>query len=261
MPSQLNGEPIISVRKVALSFGGVQALRNCSLDFVRGEICGLVGPNGAGKSTLIAVIGGDLVPDTGEILFGPDPITNQPPYKRFKLGIARSFQLSQEWYTLTVLENVLVSQPESTLTGLFGALFYRKRIARAERDLVIRAREILEMFELDRLRNSYASDLSGGQKRLLELARIAMARPKIALLDEPMAGVNPVLKAKIVTYLQQMRRDGITFVLVEHDLPTVSRLCDRVIVMAEGTVLASGTFEEIQQNEAVVRAYLGAVSQ
>ena len=257
MPNQENGSTLLSVRSVGHSFGGVRALSGCSLDVFGGEICGLVGPNGAGKSTLISCVGGALIPDEGEITFQGQSITRLTPSKRFRLGIARSFQLSQEWAKMTVLENVLVAQPEGPLTGLFGALFYRRLIAEAERALVEKAMEILDVFELSRLRNSYASELSGGQKRLLELARIWMANPTIALLDEPMAGVNPVLKARIGTHLQAMREQGITFVLVEHDLQTVARLCDRVIVMAEGTVLASGTFQQIQQNESVVKAYLG----
>ena len=248
---------MLSIRHVGHSFGGVRALRDCSLDVFEGEICGLIGPNGAGKSTLISCVGGALIPDEGEIVFDGASVTRLVPSRRFGVGIARSFQLSQEWSKMTVLENVLVAQPEGPLTGLFGALFLRRRLVDAERSLVRKAMEILELFDLFRLRNSYASELSGGQKRLLELARIWMANPRIALLDEPMAGVNPALKARIGGHLQEMRQRGITFVLVEHDLPTVARLCDRVIVMAEGSVLASGTFKEIQQNDSVVKAYLG----
>jgi ABC-type branched-subunit amino acid transport system ATPase component len=257
MADARHGTAMLSVRDVGHSFGGVRALQGCSLDVFEGEICGLIGPNGAGKSTLISCVGGALVPDEGDITFQGQAITGLAPSQRFKLGVARSFQLSQEWPKMTVLENVLVAQPEDQLTGLFGALFLRRRIAEAERALVHRAMEILELFDLYRLRNAYASELSGGQKRLLELARIWMADPKIALLDEPMAGVNPALKSRIATHLKEMREHGITFVLVEHDLRTVAQLCDRVIVMAEGTVLASGTFQQIQQNESVVNAYLG----
>jgi len=253
-----SAEPILTVENVHHAFGGVQAVNGCSFSMPAGIICGLIGPNGAGKTTLVNAISGMLRPQRGRVTYAGTDITHWSPDRVARGGLLRTFQLSREFTRLTVLENLLVAATGQIDESLFGALFRRRAIKAQERALVERSRAVLRTFGLDALRDEWSENLSGGQKRLLELARAVIARPKLLLLDEPMAGINPALMEQIETHIRDLCRQGITFLIVEHNLNVVERLCDLVIVMAEGRTLASGVMSEHRRNPEVVRAYLGS---
>jgi ABC-type branched-subunit amino acid transport system ATPase component len=223
----------------------------------RGSITGLIGPNGAGKSTALGTIAGALRADAGTIEFDGEDITKLTPMKRARRGLIRTFQTSSEFERLTVLENLLVgdqSNPGETLLGalVLGARSWRNH----ERAVVARARELLESFQMSDKEDEWAGNLSGGQKRLLEIMRGLMANPKLLLLDEPLAGVNPTLARGIERHLQRLGEAGLTMLMVEHELGAVERLCDRVIVMAQGKVISEGTMEALRQDREVLDAYL-----
>jgi ABC-type branched-subunit amino acid transport system ATPase component len=249
--------PLLDVVQLRKAFGGVDAVADCSLNVTTGEICGLIGPNGAGKSTVVGLIGGALRGDRGQVWFSGQDVTHWPAHRRARQGLLRTFQLSQEWPNLTVIENVLLAAPNQVGETLWSALGQRGRMVRQERKNWTEAEELLAVFGLAPLRDHLALTLSGGQKRLLELARIAMGRAKLALLDEPMAGVSPALRASIIGQIRAMQASGIAFMLVEHDLGVVGELCSRVIVMAAGRVLTEGTLSEVRQHPEVAAAYLG----
>jgi len=250
--------PILAVEDVSHAFGGVQAVNGCSFSVPAGAIGALIGPNGAGKTTLVNLVTGMIRPQHGHVRYLGTDITNWPPDRVARQGLQRTFQLSREFTKLTVLENVLVTATGQIDESLWGALFRRRSIRMRERQLVEKARDILTTFGLDALRNEWAENLSGGQKRLLELARAVMVEPKLLLLDEPMAGVNPALVDRLEAHIRDLSRQGITFLIVEHNLNVVERLCDLVIVMAQGRTLASGPLSEHRSNAEVVRAYLGS---
>lgn len=252
--------PLLRVRDVHRNFGGLQALTGCTLDVFPGEICALVGPNGAGKSTLVSCVAGSLPVTSGQIFLDDKDVTRMPTYERARLGLVRTFQLSQEWPGMTVLENVLVAAADQEGETLWSALVNRRRLHAREREIVAKAREILAVFGLDHMRDDLAGTLSGGQKRLLELARVAMSRARIAFLDEPMAGINPSLRDRIIQRIRDLRTQGVTFVVIEHNLGIVGELCERVVVLAGGAVIAEGTLEELRQNTQVVEAYLGVAN-
>jgi ABC-type branched-subunit amino acid transport system ATPase component len=238
-------------------FGGVQALRGATFSVAVGHVCALIGPNGAGKSTAVAIIGGALRADTGRVsLLGTD-ITGWPSNRIARAGLIRTYQLSRELARLTVLENLMVVPYRQAGESLWN-VFARPGLVRAEeRRHLDRALAVLETFGLYRLRDSYAGELSGGQKRLLELARSVMARPRVLVLDEPMAGINPALISKIGEHILALRDEGVTVLMVEHNLGVVERICDHVIVLAEGATLATGQMSELREHPEVVRAYLG----
>lgn len=250
-------EPLLSVVDVVHSYGGLQAVSGCSFEVPAGTICGLIGPNGAGKTTLVDVVAGALHLQSGGVRYGGIDVGGWPPDRLARAGLIRTFQLSREFRRLTVLENVLVAATGRVDESLLGAVFRRGRIAAAERELVREARGLLEIFGLDSLRNDHAETLSGGQKRLLELARAVMARPKLLLLDEPMAGINPALVAQLEDHIRRLNAEGITFLMVEHNLGVVDRLCDPVVVMAEGRALAVGSMADHRRSDEVLSAYLG----
>lgn len=250
--------PILEVENVSHAFGGVKAVNGCSFAVPSGQICALIGPNGAGKTTLVNLVTGMMQIQHGYVRYVGMDITRWPPDRVARHGLLRTFQLSREFTKLTVLENMLVTATGQIDESLFGALFHRRAIRARERELVERARHLLTTFGLDALRNEWAENLSGGQKRLLELARAVMAGPKLLLLDEPMAGINPALVDRLEEHIRELRQQGITFLIVEHNLNVVERLCDLVIVMAEGRTLASGPLSEHRANPEVVRAYLGS---
>ncbi len=248
---------LLSVTGLRRSFGGVHAVDGVSFQVERGTITGLIGPNGAGKSTALGAIAGALRADAGSIEFDGEDVTRLAPMKRARRGLIRTFQTSSEFQRLTVLENLLVGDQAHPGETLFGALLRGGRSWRAhERDLVLRARGLLERFEMSDKENEWAGSLSGGQKRLLEIMRGLMAEPKLLLLDEPMAGVNPTLTRRIEEHLQQLNGDGLTMLMVEHELGVVDRLCDRVIVMAQGKVISEGTMETLRRDQGVLDAYL-----
>jgi ABC-type branched-subunit amino acid transport system ATPase component len=248
---------LLSVDALKRSFGGVHAVDGASFHVERGSITGLIGPNGAGKSTALGAIAGALSADAGSIEFDGENVTSLAPMHRARRGLIRTFQTSSEFERLTVLENLLVGAKDHPGETLLGALVRGARSWRAhEEALVIQARELLERFQMVDMEDEWAGNLSGGQKRLLEIMRGLMAEPKLLLLDEPMAGVNPTLSRRIEQHLQQLNREGLTMLMVEHELGVVERLCERVIVMAQGKVISEGTMESLRREQEVLDAYL-----
>lgn len=252
-------EALLSVDGVAKAFGGVQAIDGVTLVVEEGSLTGLIGPNGAGKSTLIELISGFQTPDTGQIVLGGTSIVGKSPHAISKFGLSRTFQSPREWPELTVMENMLVALGETAREGFWRSLVQYRKFREMEAADVVRARELLYRFRLFDLRNELAGRLSGGQKRLLEFARMAARRPRIVLLDEPQAGVNPVLYPVMADMIREMVKEGTTVLMVEHNLDFVEALCDVIYVMALGRTIARGTMAELRQEAAVVTAYLGEV--
>ncbi|MGH7642929.1 MAG: ABC transporter ATP-binding protein [Candidatus Dormibacteria bacterium] len=249
-------DTLLAVHELEQNFGGVRAVAGVTFEVRRGQTVGLIGPNGAGKSTTLDMIAGAARPSAGTVAFHGRDVTRLAAYQRARMGIIRTFQTSSEFAGLTVLENLLVAAPrlrgERFLGALRGKWYWRDE----ERQAVEAARRLLERFELTDKEDQYAGTLSGGQKRLLEIMRGLMAQPEILLLDEPMAGVNPSLTRRIEGYLLELHLDGLTMIMVEHELGTVERLCDPVIVMAEGRVLKQGSMPELRKEREVLDAYL-----
>ena len=250
-------DPLLTVVEVSKSFGGVAALAGCTFAVAQGTITGLIGPNGAGKTTLFNTITGLVGPDAGQIHLGKRRLDGLRSHTIARLGVGRTFQIPRPLGRMTVLENLLVygkDQRGETLAGVFAA---PDRVRRQEADLTQRAHEILEFMELAPLAHDRAETLSGGQKKLLELARLLMGDPRIILLDEPGAGVNPTLMRALVARIRDLHAQGRTFVLIEHDMDLVTELCDPVIVLAQGRKLAEGPFAEVRRDPRVLEAYLG----
>jgi branched-chain amino acid transport system ATP-binding protein len=253
----VSGDLALRVAGVSRSFGGLRAVDQCSFEVRQGTITGLIGPNGAGKSTMLNLLSGTLRPEHGSIRFFGREIAAFPAHKVARMGIARTFQLSSEFARLTVLENLMVAPLNQRGDSLWAALLGPRVWRREERAHLEAAWALLQRFGLAPLAREYAGNLSGGQKRLLELARALQLKPRLLLLDEPMAGVNPVLIGRLAEYIADLRHEGLTVVMVEHEMGTVERLCDTVIAMAQGGVLAEGSMAELRANPAVVAAYLG----
>jgi branched-chain amino acid transport system ATP-binding protein len=252
--------PVLAVTDVVKRFGGVEALRGCSLDVAPGTITGLIGPNGAGKTTLFNVVSGLLRPDAGQIRLGGERIDGLPPHRVAGRGLGRTFQIPRPLGRMTVLDNLLVYGRDQVGEALPRVFTARRAMARQEAALRERAREILAFVELAPLAGALAETLSGGQKKLLELARLLMGDPRIILLDEPGAGVNPTLLRSLVARIRDLHAQGRTFLLIEHDMGLVTELCDPVIVMAEGAKLVEGRFETVRQDPRVLAAYLGTAA-
>ena len=253
-------EPILKVEDAVCAFGGLRAVDNCSFEVEAGTITGLIGPNGAGKSTMFNLIT-DMVPlQSGRIFFDGRRLDGIPPHSVARRGVARTFQIPGELGRMTALEN-LALVPEGQLgEAMFTSLFAPGVVRRQEERVREQAREVLGLLQLTHLENELAANLSTGQKKLLEIGRALMASPKLVLLDEPAAGVNPTLMREIADTIRQLRDDrGITWVIVEHDVPLIMDLSDRVIVMAEGRVIADGTPDEVRSDKRVLDAYLGGV--
>jgi ABC-type branched-subunit amino acid transport system ATPase component len=250
------GEAFLSVAGLRRDFGGVWAVRDATFGLRRGAITSLIGPNGAGKSTVVGIVGGAIATGAGRIVFDGADITALPPHERARMGLVRTYQLSSEFGRLTVLENLLVARPgqrgERMRTLLYGKRYWRSQ----EAELVDQARTLLGRFDMSGKEEEYAGNLSGGQKRLLEIMRALMCHPKLLLLDEPMAGVNPTLAQTIEGYLADLAAEGLTMLLVEHELGLVERLSETVIVMAQGKVIATGTMPELRARPEVLHAYL-----
>jgi ABC-type branched-subunit amino acid transport system ATPase component len=249
-------DPILSCDGVSVSFGGVRAVDGASLSVPRGSITGLIGPNGAGKSTLVNVLSGHLRSQAGRVMFDTADTTALPSYRVAKRGLVRTFQLSSEFARMTVLENMMVP-PEQVGASLWTGVFGRRRWKPQEDELLARARALLDEFGLLSLADEYAGNLSGGQKRLLELARALMRDPAMLLLDEPMAGVAPSMADRLVDQILDInQRRGVTFLIVEHDLDVIDRLCPTVLVMIGGRVMAEGNMQQLREDERVIEAYL-----
>lgn len=249
-------EPLLWTEGLEREFGGVRAVAGVSIAMRAGHITGLIGPNGAGKSTTLAMLAGTLAPSAGRIVFAGDDISALPAYKRAQLGLIRTFQLSSEFKQMTVLENLLVAVPGNPGDSLTGSLFRRRRSRAFEREALVYAADLLERFRLAQYGDTLAGALSGGQRRLVEIMRALMAKPRMLLLDEPMAGVHPRLAIEIGEHLLRLRDEGLSIVMVEHELSIVDQLCEPVIVLAEGRVLSEGTMAELRTRQDVVDAYL-----
>ncbi len=249
---------MIVVENLVKTFGGFRAVDGASLRIEQGTITGLIGPNGAGKTTLFNVIAGVLQPTSGRVTMMGEDITGLPPHELFHKGLLRTFQIAHEFSSMTVRENLMMVPAGQSGETLWNAWFGRKRIADEERALRAKADEVIEFLTIDHLKDERAGNLSGGQKKLLELGRTMMVDAKIVFLDEVGAGVNRTLLNTIGDAIIRLNKErNYTFVVIEHDMDFIGRLCDPVICMAEGHVLAEGTLAEIKANEQVIEAYLG----
>lgn len=259
----LKSEPVVNDHRVILStqdltktFNGVAAVSKVSINIEQGRLTGIIGPNGAGKSTTLALLAGTLPLSSGKIFYDGKDITKLQSHERAQNGLIRTFQLASEFKKLTVLENLVCAIPGQSGDTFLGSMRGRQYWGADEKEDIERAKEVLNGFGLSRYADTYAGDLSGGQRRLVEIMRALLAEPKVLLLDEPMAGVHPNLSRKIGNHLLKLVADGMTIVMVEHDLPIMDEFCDPVIVMAEGQILAQGTMSELRTKSEVVEAYL-----
>jgi len=249
---------MLRVERVVKSFGGLTAVRGCSLEVREGSITGLIGPNGAGKTTLFNIITGHYKPEQGRIIFQGEDINGLAPHQIFQKKIYRTFQITREFSQMTVIENLMFVPEGQIGEKIWNTWFRPSAMRKQERAIQEKALEVLEFVELIDLKDEYAGSLSGGQKKLLELGKSLMADPKMVLLDEPGAGVNPSLMRKLIANIRKLCEEkNITFFLIEHDMNLVMNLCNPVIVMSEGKKLAEGTPEEIKRDEQVLEAYLG----
>ena len=239
-------------------FGGFHAVDGSTLEIKKGSITGLIGPNGAGKTTLFNVIAGRLPPTSGRVYMDGEDITGLPPHELFRKGLLRTFQIAHEFSSMTVCENLMMVPGNQSGETIWNAWLGRKQIIEDEKALVKKADEVLQFLTIDHLKNEKAGNLSGGQKKLLELGRTMMVDAKIVFLDEVGAGVNRTLLNTIADAIKRLNEErGYTFCVIEHDMNFIGRLCDPIIVMAEGKVLAEGPMAEIKSNEQVIEAYLG----
>ena len=252
-------DAVIDVQNVTKRFGGLLAVNDCSLKVERGSITGLIGPNGAGKSTLFNMVAGNIVPDAGTIIFDGQDVTGWPPHRLFRRGMLRTFQIAHEFTNMTALENLMMvpgDQPGEYL----GNLWFRPGLSKT-RDLQVRrkALDVIEFLKLSHVKHELAGNLSGGQKKLLELGRTMMVDAKVVLLDEVAAGVNRTLLQDLAANIERMNAElGYTFFVIEHDMDLIGRLCDPVIVMAQGEKIAEGPMTEIRANPEIIEAYFGA---
>ncbi|MEM7377403.1 MAG: ABC transporter ATP-binding protein [Pseudomonadota bacterium] len=249
---------MLTVDKLCKHFGGLHAVHNCSFSVAEGTITGLIGPNGAGKTTTFNMIAGELPPTAGKILFDGQNIAGLPTHEMFHRGIVRTFQIPHELAQMTVLENLMLVPPEQPGERLWSNWFSRGAVRAREKTVMEQAEDALDFLSIYHLRDELAGNLSGGQKKLLELGRTMMTDAKLVLLDEPGAGVNPTLVLKIRDMILRLREErGYTFCLIEHDMDMIGALCDPVIVMAEGAVLMEGSMDEVRRDPRVLDAYLG----
>ena len=249
---------ILQIDNLSKYFGGLAAVSNCSLKIKEGSITGIIGPNGSGKTTLFNLIAGNLKPNDGKVIFNDEDITHVPSYDLFSKGILRTFQIAHEFSNLTVLENLMMVPGNQSGENLINALLKPSIIKKEEDELRKKAYEVADFLNLKYLANELAGNLSGGQKKLLELGRTMMVDAKLVLLDEVGAGVNRTLLKDLGTAILRLNKEkGYTFCMIEHDMDFISRMCDPVIVMADGSVLFEGTSDEVKNNEKVIESYLG----
>ena len=253
-----NNSDILQIKNLSKYFGGLAAVSKCSLKIKKGSITGIIGPNGSGKTTLFNLIAGNLKASDGQVIFNNKDITNVPSYELFSKGLLRTFQIAHEYTNLTVLENLMMVPGDQSGEKLMTALLKPRIVKKEEAIIRNKAYEVIEFLNLKHLANELAGNLSGGQKKLLELGRTMMVDAKIVLLDEVGAGVNRTLLKDIGTAILRLNKEkGYTFCMIEHDMDFISRMCDPVIVMAEGSVLFEGTPDEVKRNEKVIESYLG----
>ena len=249
---------MIVVRDLHKHFGGIRAVDGASIEIEKGSITGLIGPNGAGKTTLFNVIAGAYAPTGGTVLLDGEDITGLPPHELFGKGLLRTFQIAHEFTTLSVRENLMMVPGGQSGESLIDAWFRPSKVREEEREVRKKADEVIEFLQISHVADELAGNLSGGQKKLLELGRTMMVDAKVVFLDEVGAGVNRTLLKTIGESIQRLNKErGYTFCLIEHDMEFISRMCDPVIVMAEGALLAQGSAEEVKTNEDVIEAYLG----
>ena len=250
------GQAFLETRMLTKSFGGLRAVSDVSVSVRNGEILGIIGPNGAGKSTLVGMIAGTISTSSGDILLDGHVVTGRRPQELARLGLRRTFQVAAVFPRLTVLENLLLGFPEGPGESVVSVIGFGTRWRARERDHVRQARAMLKGFGLADKESDYAGNLSGGEQRLVELLRATMSPVKVLLLDEPMAGVNPRMMTTIEDYLLDLRSSGLALIMIEHRLESVDRICDSVVVMARGEVIAAGDMAEVRQSESVVNAFL-----
>lgn len=250
--------PLLEVKGVTKSFGGVHAVAECSLQVQTGSITGLIGPNGAGKSTLFNIAAGALKPDAGQVIFDGEDVTGAAPHDHFHKGLMRTFQIAHEFPNLAAIENLMVVPPNQSGERLLPSWISPSRVEADEASARRRAGEVIEFLQLQDVYSLPAGELSGGQKKLLELGRTMMTDAKLVLLDEVGAGVNKTLLNRLVDNIIRMNRElGYTFFIVEHDMDLIGKLCSPVIVMANGSVIAEGELAELRQDPEIVEAYFG----
>ncbi len=249
---------ILKIEKLTKYFGGLAAVSSCSLNIKEGSITGIIGPNGSGKSTLFNLIAGNLKPTSGKVFFNNEDITEIPSYELFSKGLLRTFQIAHEFTNLTVLENLMMVPGNQSGENLINAFLKPKVIKKEEQAIREKAYHVIDFLNLKHLANELAGNLSGGQKKLLELGRTMMVDAKIVLLDEVGAGVNRTLLKDLGTAILRLNKEkNYTFCMIEHDIDFISRMCDPVIVMSDGSVLFEGTPDEVKKNEKVIESYLG----
>lgn len=253
-------EVLLETDGLSRVFGQLRAVDDVSLSVRKGTITGLIGPNGAGKSTLFNLLTGALPPSAGRIRLGGQDVTGLPPDERFIRGLGRTFQIPRPFARMSVLENIMVAPTGQAGERIAGPFLHRARVRAQERAIRVRAMEVLEFVTLAPLADHPAGKISGGQMKLLELARVLMGDPQVILLDEPAAGVNPTLTQTLIEKIQELNRQGKTFVIIEHDMDFVMRHCDPVIALAEGRVVFEGTAAQAQANPVLLEAYLGTMA-
>ena len=257
----MNSNTILEVRNLSKSYGGVKAVNNVTFSVNKGEIVGLIGPNGAGKTTSFNVIAGAEKPTSGEVFLNGEKVTGRSTEQLYHRGLLRTFQLSQEYPKMTTLENLMVACKNQIGENILMNWLNSKSVISREAEVIKKATETLDFLGLSHVSDELAGNLSGGQKKLLELGRTMMADAKLILLDEPGAGVNPTLMQKIGDMIIELnQKRGYTFCLIEHDMQLIERLCHRIIVLAEGRILQEGSMDEIRNNAKVVDAYFGSAN-
>ena len=248
---------ILRIEGAIKRFGGLLAVDSCGLSVQEGTIVGLIGPNGAGKSTLFDLISGFVRPDAGSIIFSGKEIAGLPAYKIARLGLVRTFQIPRALMRMTVLENMMLGSQNQTGEMIFRPILSWGRVQAEERSIEKKAEEILKFFDLLRMKDEYAGSMSGGQKKMLEMARALMADPRLLLLDEPFSGVNPALSERLIERIKMLREKGLTIMIIEHAIPYVLALSDELYVLNKGAILANGRPDQVISDPKVFEAYLG----